>query len=303
MLRALALCFFLSFEAGSAWANLNIQFDYTYDSGNFFSASRRTLLNSAAQTFSSFTDSLSAITPVGGNTWSAIFDNPSTGAALSLSNLGIGANTILVFVGAQNLGAGILGEGGPGGFSDSGTTSWLNTVKARGQAGALTATPTDFGPWGGAISFSSTAAWYFDPDPSTAEPFAGQNDFFSVAVHELGHLLGVGTAGAWNAKVSGTHTFTGTHAVAANGGQVPLSGAADGDAHWADGTTSTIPGTSTVQEAVMDPSLTVGSRKYFTTLDYAGLQDVGWQVVPEPASWLLVCAGALTLARRGRRRL
>ena len=58
--------------------------------------------------------------------------------------------------------------------------------------------------------------------------------------------------------------FAGTAAVAAHGSTIPLSGT---KSHWASSTTSTLPGTTITQEAAMDPGLTVGTRKEFTTLD------------------------------------
>lgn len=270
---------------------LDIQFDYTYDTGSFFvgHADRQNLLEAAAFVFESrLTDTLTAITPGGGNTWHADFDNPTTGAAVSLSNLSIGAGVIRVFVGAQQLGGSTLGIGGPGGWGASGGGAWLNTIKGRGQAGALTPTPTDFGPWGGALTFDVDSPWYFGSGNLT-----GKDDFLSVATHELGHLLGIGTAGSWDALISGS-TFTGTHATAAHGGiQAGLSGDLG---HWADGTMSTLFGTATAQEAAMDPSILVGTQKYFTTLDFAGMQDIGWNVVPEPSSTALFAAAAIALA-------
>ena len=278
---------------------ITLQFDYSYDTNNFFGGAnigRRTLLDTCAQVFNNrFNDSLSAITPGGINTWTAKFSDPSSTANLSISNLSVGANTIIVFVGAQNLGSGILGEGGAGGYSAGGTQSWLDTVEGRGQSGTLATTPTDVSPWGGSVTFDLATSWYFDADPSTIESFAGKSDFYSVAVHELAHLLGLGTAASWDAEISGS-TFTGAKSTAANGGlQVSLSGDLG---HWADGTTSKIFGTNTAQEAAMDPSITVGTRKYFTTLDYAGLQDIGWVMVPEPSTWLLLTAGGAFLCLR-----
>lgn len=296
--RSLCALFLLLLAPGGAFA-LTIEFDYTYDTSGFFSganAYRRTLLDDAAQVYEShLTDSLAAITPGGSNTWSNAFLDPATGAQTSMSNITVPANTMIVYVGSRDLGSGTLGEGGPGGYSGGGSQAWLNDLAARGQAGALSGTPTDFGPWGGSIAFSSTAAFYFDSDPSTTEPFS-QNDFFSVALHELGHVLGIGTAPSWMAGVDKTNDlFTGAHAEASYGGAVPLD---DQDAHWAEGTMSTLPFTNTMQPAVMTPALLEGTRNYVTTLDYAGLQDIGWQVVnvPEPGtSALLVFAGVFWL--------
>jgi len=52
-----------------------------------------------------------------------------------------------------------------------------------------------------------------------------------------------------------------------------------------EGTESTIRGTDIVQEAALDPSITLGTRKLFTDLDVAVLEDLGWNiaelVVPE----------------------
>lgn len=272
----------------AAWAQVSISFDYTYDSGGFFSGANnvaRTDLEAAGSALQSrLADTLSAIAPGGGNSWTAQFSNPATQVQQNVNNLSVAANTLVIFVGSLNLGASTLGLGGAGGFTASGTQSWLDTISMRGQAGAPN---TDVGPWGGSISFNSTAAWYFDPDPSSTESFAGQNDFYSVALHELGHVLGIGTATSWNNQIVGGQ-FTGPASKAVNGGNpVPLD---SGGGHWANGLTSTLPGTSTLQEAAMDPSLTVGTRKYFTDLDFAGLQDSGWQVtpVPEPGQYALV---------------
>ena len=100
-------------------------------------------------------------------------------------------------------------------------------------------------------------------------------------MHELGHLLGIGTSNSWNNLISGSN-FTGAASSALFGGFVPLSGDLG---HWAEGTL----GNSGTQEALMDPSILEGTRKVFTDLDLAGLTDVGWEVTPIPvpaAVWL-----------------
>jgi hypothetical protein len=288
--RAFVFCGLL-LSAAAARA-ITIQFDYSFDTSGFFTSNptAKTDLEAAAQFFDThLTDTLTAITPGGSNTWTAKFFNPSTGISASVDNPSISQNEILVYVGAEDLGSGVLGEGGPGGFSTTGSQSFFDTVKGRGQSGALNSTPTDFGPWGGSVSFGTNVNWYFDANPSTTEAFGTESDFYSVALHELGHVLGIGTAGSWSTDVSGTN-FIGPASEAAFGGPVPLDNLSS---HWADGTMSTIYGTSTSQEAAMSPTLTDGTRKVFTTLDMAGLKDVGWTLaaVPEPPTiWLAAAA-------------
>jgi hypothetical protein len=47
------------------------------------------------------------------------------------------------------------------------------------------------------------------------------------------------------------------------------------------------------QEAAMDASIATNQRSHFTELDYAAMNDIGWQVspIPEPETWTLMVAG------------
>jgi hypothetical protein len=274
------------FQMGARSAQaLLITFDYSLDTNGFFaSSSRRAVLESAADVYRNYiTDSLSAITPDANNQWDRTFFSPNGNFNITLTNAGaIAADTLLIYVGGYNLSGGALGLGGFGGYSASGFPSWFDTLQGRGNRGALAVTPTDFAPWGGSISFSTSASWYFDTNAATDELFSG-NDFYSVSLHEIAHILGIGTAPSWHDQIVGT-TFTGSHT-----GSVAIT--SDGS-HFAEGSMSTVFGTSTLQEAVMDPSLTVGTRKRLSTLDVNALGDVGWQLVPEPNSILLVMLGA-----------
>lgn len=250
---------------------LSIRLDYSMDSSGFFaSQERRNSLQFAANSIiSKFSDQLTAIQPTAVNQWTAKFLNPSNGAQDTRSNLSIAANEILIFAGARSLGAGELARGEKGGFTASSTSqAFIDTVKGRGQAGALANTATDFGPWGGTISFSSTTNFHFGLTTDGLD--ANEFDFVSVASHELFHVLGFGLASSWNAKVAGG--FTGPNSVAVSGkSPVPLSDAS----HWASGTTSN------GQIAIMTPESTNGQRKLPTRLDYAGMQDIGWQLISQ----------------------
>ncbi len=287
VLPALSLILALLFAPPSS-AAFDISFDYTYDANGFFNDTSKAVLESAASYFESvIKDDLLAIDSnkdEGGiNNFTATFFNPSDpyGDNITRSNFDVAADTVTIFVGGAQLGSNTLGLGGYGGYSVSGTSAFINNAITRGEttdtSGVQGATATDFAPWGGSISFNSGADWYFDPDPSTDEDFSGYYDFYSVALHELGHVLGIGTADSWDNKINGSNQFTGTNAVTAYGGNVPLS---TNGGHWQKDTGSTLPGTSTTQEAAMDPDIAAGQRKRFTTLDNAGLEDIGWQVAP-----------------------
>ncbi|MBC8290855.1 MAG: hypothetical protein H8E37_11115, partial [Planctomycetes bacterium] len=252
-----------------------VQFDYSLDSNGFFDdMSRRTVLEEAANVVSSrLDDTLSEIIPgkiTAGDTWTANYTNPSSGASESMTDLVIGESVIIVYVGARQLGS-TLGIGGPGGFSVSGATQeWLDTVAGRGQAGALlsSGSETDFSLWGGSLTFDIDTNWHFGLTSTGLD--ANESDFLSVAQHEFGHLIGFGTAASFDNLVSGG-AFTGSASIAEYdlSGNPPL----DGDnAHWQDGLTDG------GQEAAMDPTIFVGTRKPFTDIDFAALDDLGWEV-------------------------
>lgn len=244
---------------------VTFRFDYTYDTNNFFDTqAKKDVLELAGRMLGSqFDDTLSAIQPSGGNTWRAIFNRPDTGTSVEVTDPTIAQNELLVYAGGRDLGSPV-GNGGFGGYWVSGTSSFQNSVTRRGQSGV--SSDTDFGPWGGQIAFNTTKTYHFG---ETVEGLGnGESDFFSVAVHELSHLLGFGIADSWDARISGGN-FTGAESVAEydQGGNVPLSGSGG---HWASGTNDD------GRETAMDPGIASGTRKLLTPLDWAGLVDIGW---------------------------
>ena len=252
---------------------ITITLDYTYDTNNFFGANPGAVtgLNAAAEAFTGFLDDLLAIEPGGSNEWSARFGHPGTGSSQSVDDLIVPADTLIIYVGGRDLPGMTLAYGGPGGFSISGTQEWLDIVRFRGETGAVPPDPTDFGRWGGSISFDSATNWNLSLE---GDPAPGEADFLSVAMHEMAHVLGFGTAGSWNTReVAGW--FTGPASSSVFGGSVPLSG---DRAHWAGGTTGYI--YRTPQEAAMTTTLILGSRRLFTILDYAAMADIGWEYPP-----------------------
>lgn len=294
--------------AASPAAAVNVVIDYTYDSGNFFGsgnpsgavagAQARQSIESVATYFTEIlTDTLDSIqTPpdysssvfngVATWEWEMTFENPTTGSAITLLNQSIPADEYRIYVGGRSIPGSTLGEGGPGGWGwrtggngggftqeevdeiDVITGAFSDDVEQRGEPVG------EFAVWGGAVTFDndSSTNWHYD---SESEPSGNVSDFLSVAYHEVGHALGFGTSNEWFNLASGG-SFSGSASQAANGGTPP----ATNGGHWQFNTMSTVFGTTETQEAALDPDVTNGTRKLWTTLDAAALTDIGWDVVP-----------------------
>jgi len=139
--------------------------------------------------------------------------------------------------------------------------------------------------------------WHFELS-TPIEPT--QNDFYSVALHEMLHAIGVGTSDTWNSKRSGT-TWLGGEAKALNGGSGTNLLFSDG-AHLRSGLLSPRLSDGVMQEVVMDPTLTTGTRKYLTQMDLAFLRDLGYTTVPEPSAAALLASALLVLTGRRKNR-
>ena len=280
-----------------------IQLDYTYDT--FFTAgsANRARLEDAASFYENLLeDDLEAITPTGNyslfipDAWQINFENPATGGVVTVDDPTIAADTVRIYVGARTFAGSQLAEGGFGGAATFGSATFNNTVATRGETGVGT---TDFAPWGGYISVDDSTTW----DTTLAGNGTDQH-LYSTLIHEIAHVLGVGTAPSWDAMINGSNEFTGTESVADYGGNVPLhfsagSGRYD---HWQDGLTSNIRGTTTSQETNLDPTINAGDVKLLTNLDVAALDDIGWDIaaIPEPSTVPLAAGGAMLLLRRRR---
>lgn len=269
--------------------------------------------------------------------WDLKFAHPGGGPEIVLPTFNFPADRFTIYVGMRSLTGSTLGQGGPGsvavGFSGgtSGSvtpTQWnaavtamaanSNAVMPRGGgpvAGRLNGSfplaggqgnyTLSYGAFGGSLWFDNDSDdngaadnattlddyWHFGLE----EPLEAKNDFYSVALHEMQHALGIGTAATWDDYANGT-TWNGPHASLLNGGSAGLLMADEN--HITSGKMSPRLSDGVLQEVVMDPSITVGTRKELTELDLAFLRDLGYATVPEPGSAALLATAALLMARR-----
>lgn len=256
---------------------ITLEFDYRYDTIGFFGAAEaptpaRKALEWAGRAFESFSDSLAAISPGGANHWTAAFLDPTSGQTTSLVDLSIAADRLVIMVGAYDMPGAQLGVAGPGTGAPAGGSAFQfsDAVTNRGEGNAQ----FDFAPWGGSIQFDTTTAsgqpraWHFDVETA---PGPVEYDFYTVAVHELSHLMGFGTSGAFFSDRD-AGAFIGAVTTSLYGGPVPLDGG-----HWAVGVTSP-PFADPQPRPALGPLLAPGARNLLTPLDYAALADIGWNV-------------------------
>lgn len=291
LVRLSLLAGVLSMTVSEALA-IDVVFDYRFDTNGMFNdPQRRVALEAAASVYDVFSDNLAAIDPAGANSWSLNVNRPDGGGTTTIEDLSVLQDSVTIFVGGWSFHPAVLGFAGGGDVvATSGDAEWEQTLAARGQVGALDAVPTDFGPWGGVITFNMNVDWHFDP---LTDPAAGRPDFLTTSMHELGHVLGFGEAPSWFHKVqdvNGDYIFQGNRTMSLLGQPASLDSYAS---HWAEGTQGFVNGVS--QETAMDPSTPAGTRQWMTDLDYAGFADIGWQV-PEPTTFalgVLLSVGAL----------
>lgn len=286
---------------------LEIIFRYDLDGEGFFDQpGAREALEAAAEFYEDLiVDELEEIDPnnfQGGpqRAWRPLYIEPDNGnaqqAAINDTDLVVPANTIIIFAAGRNLST--VGQGGPGGiqFLNPATNEWINQLVNRGEPGATTfqnnsfsENATDFGSWGGSVFFDVDRTWNF----STTDAAANSGiDFLPVALHEIGHVLGIGNIGptsSWSPLVS-ARKFEGSLAVLSNDNTEP--GLDNILAHWATSvTTSRTLGIfgrehGELQKPLMQSVIATTSANQFTVptdLDVVALRDIGWELSPTAA--------------------
>ena len=233
-----------------------IKFDYRFDTNGFFDdPDARAALEAAADLWENVI--LDEFDDVPAGTTLDI-RNPVTSASETVV-LSSAVDDIIVFVGATQLSGNVLGFAGPDGVNAAGDVFAARISSDFRGTGPV----TDFEPWAGTITFDADTNWNFGDAPLAQS----QSDFISVAAHEIGHILGIGIAGAFDRWII-NDVFTGPNAQAVtNGAGIPVE--SDG-AHVVDGYAG--------ETVLMDPTLTQGTSKTVTQFDKALLADIGYEI-------------------------
>jgi hypothetical protein len=329
--------------AGKSAPGIMIVPDYTYDTAGFFaSATEKAGLEAAAARLSAvITSSLTAVGPAGTGTgtgpdWRIGFTHPGTGAPFQVSTAassatddifmaggpvanvygfgGLAADTWILYAGGRSLGGSTAGVGGtstgtnftPGTFAD------LNGPMRRGVISEMSPTENDIPAWGGSVSFDNDGSTVWHYDPTTPAPL-GTVDLYSIALHEIGHALGLNLSfNQFTADQTGS-SYAGSESLAAynadNGASETSLGLVSAvNRHWDEDTYNSFIfpaggpnyvgtlGPLIMQDLLMEPeadfSLLV-RRLELTNVDVAQLRDLGWSTVAVPEASAFLCCGLI----------
>ncbi|NJL23012.1 MAG: hypothetical protein HC895_22805 [Leptolyngbyaceae cyanobacterium SM1_3_5] len=240
--------------------SFNIEFDYRFDSIGWFTPEKKAALEVAANFWENaiegdFIDASPGLRV-------PFIVNPETNARIDDFALDRQVDDLVVFMGARGLG-GFLGFATRvGGFMGDGYPTF--------QASYL---DTDFKPWLGIVSFDRWTNFFIDTTPETRNDIPlFQYDFISTAIHELGHVLGIGITPAFSNQLNFAGTaFIGENARRLTGNLgIPISFGLD---HVQTTFAPSASGTP-----VMIPLIPLGDRLLPTIFDLAMLDDIGYQV-------------------------
>ncbi|MFG0267677.1 MAG: dockerin type I domain-containing protein [Rhodopirellula sp. JB055] len=262
---------------------LRVRLDFSLDSSDFFTTrypqAKAVMQEALDEVVSRFNDTLAAINPPSRSEiqWQPAVLDPRTGALTALpQSFRAAANEIVVYVRGNNLTGRTRGLGGYNSFGVgyncpdqacvNQANAFINNLTTRGETGAAASTPSDFAPVVGAITIDtrSEVDWNFGA-VGTGE--SGQADFRALVSHEFAHVLGFGTAPSFSRYVSGGK-FTGpeANAVFPGSASVPMNGSS----HLASSVLDVVPTTMTSHFNGM-----------LSELDYAIMDDIGWELTPD----------------------
>jgi Ca2+-binding RTX toxin-like protein len=248
--------------------SFNIEFDYRFDRTGFFNNPlHRNALETAASIWESLIQDEFDNIPAG---IEFTVENPMDSGRLETIVLNSEIDDLLILVGTTP-------EHGE--YGNALALARFDGIDAAGDVFQArisdnfrgTGPVTNFEPWVGTLSFNPNPSfdWFFDPTPATDDDIPDrQIDFITVALHEIGHILGIGTAPIFQAIGAGA-AFTGPNTVNVNGG-VPLPLEPD-LIHVGEG--ASIDGQPVLLDPIADFDRILPSR-----IDLALLADIGYEI-------------------------
>lgn len=236
---------------------LNINLNFSYDTEGFFNDhKRREPLIRAAEMWSDIiSDDFQEVPEESSfEIWHPSKKNKTVSVIVSEK-----IDDLLIFIGARDLPGSTLALGGPSGYSLEGDIFQARiSDDFRGQGAT-----TDYEPWAGVLSFDTQTNWNFSLD----SPSLSEYDLLTVALHEIAHVLGIGTSSTFQ-SLTEEGFFVGNNSKFINGNApIPLT---SDEAHVEDGFDD--------NHTLMDPSTAKGSRQEISVFDKAILSDIGYEI-------------------------
>jgi hypothetical protein len=298
---------------------LTIEIDYRYDTNNFFDTpEKRAAMQEVADRWSAIiTQKLNAVSLDDDGLDARIgFTHPATGEFHQVSPANNAASdalytgtdvpsadeyrgpwmipkdTLIIYAGGR-----VLSSAGRGGTGIAANFSNVNDdpLGVTNRGFNIRGLPV----WGGSVTFDTDRAWNFDID----EESIGASDFYTVALHEVGHVLGLASKWEDFSRYFAGDFYTGPNALAAYNADndsdlvsLELVDPATSNEHWRDGLYQSeifqagnpvllgTVGLGVLQDLLMEPEATYRNgitRFEVTRTDVGALQDIGWATISE----------------------
>ena len=303
--RSLGLSLYVSFSLMCIPTKgaIDIIFDYSYDTNNYFTDEMKYVMDQAAFAFESrmANENFASMIPSDYDSSEVgvlMIDNPTTGGDLNVTignttsegNLVGSANEVIVFAGARSADGQFLGNSRyywNYGDHDESADAWTTYMYGTRDGGS------HYDATGGSLAINSDLNWYVDTNLTSHSDAlnSGKYDFYSTVVHELGHIMGFNSwvdPIIWNMDYDDYDNpiWPESNAKAEfSGNSVPFSTDED---HFAPSIANGGDFNTSLVNCDCHPAMaeynSTNFRVPFSELDFAVLEDIGYNISSTPIS-------------------